>query len=144
MILIKWHFKNSQPIFRNVVTKSIIAKCYVKITLIKFNACRILIFSEKKSSIFVIFFTIFFKINPFLESRDPCTSYLPGWAGFGWSFDNNFHCNYTLSYELFPFFLLLWCNKLNFLQNQFLQRDKKLKYYVERTVIYSYPNKFCD
>ena len=50
------------------------------------------------------FFVISFNFNPFLENRDPCTSYLPGLVDSDWSSGNNFHCNYMLNYELFPFF----------------------------------------
>ena len=104
MILVIWHFKISQPIFHIVVTKSIITKCYVKTSLRNIKTCRLRIFTEKKSSISVNSFAKSFNFNPFLESRDRCTSYLPGLVDSDWSSGNNFHCNYTLNYELFPFF----------------------------------------
>ena len=104
VILVIWHFKISQPIFHIVVTKSIITKCYVKTSLRNIKTCRLRIFTEKKSSISVNSFAKSFNFNPFLESRDPCTSYLPGLVDSDWSSGNNFHCNYTLNYELFPFF----------------------------------------
>ena len=92
----------------NVVTKSIIAKCYVKTSLRNIDTCRqqvaVYQFSQRKNHRSRSIFPIFFNFNPFLENRDPCISYLPGLVGSDWSSGNNFHCNYTLNYGLFPLF----------------------------------------
>ena len=99
-----WHFKTSQPSYNNVVTKTIIAECYVKVSPRNIFP-RVKRFHFPPLDLdFWHFFGVSENKNPFLGNRDQCTSYWQGWADFGWSSDSNSHCNYMLSYELFPYY----------------------------------------